>query len=201
MSESGLRGVVMVRTNSLMVPLGTRAPDFALPETKGDVVRRDHFKGKPLLVMFICQHCPYVKHVRKRLAEATRGYMKRGVAVVGINSNDAEKYPDDGFLPMVQEKEQIGYPFPYLYDETQKVAKAYKAMCTPDFFLYDKDHRLYYRGQFDRSRPDSGIPVTGEDLTAAVDALLAGDRPPEEQMPSMGCNIKWRPGNEPDYLG
>lgn len=191
----------MVRTASLMVPLGTKAPDFELPDTEGNIVRRKDFDGKSLLVAFQCNHCPYVKHVRGKLAELAHDYMTKGVAVVGISSNDAEQYPDDSPEAMKEEKVEIGYPYPYLYDETQEVAKTYRATCTPDFFLFDKDHKLVYRGQMDSSRPDSGVPVTGEDLTAAVEAMLAGEQvPAESQKPSMGCNIKWKKGNEPDYF-
>jgi peroxiredoxin len=181
----------MVLTPSAMVPLGTRAPDFALPDTEGNTVRRSDFDGQPLLVMFICNHCPYVKHIADPLAEVTDAIHERGVAVVGINSNDVENYPDDAPPHMVTEKRRRGYAFPYLFDETQSVARAYDAKCTPDFFLYDAQHRLYYRGQFDAARPGNDEPVTGRDLLAAVAALLDGREVPE-QVPSMGCNIKWK---------
>jgi peroxiredoxin len=191
----------MVVTPSLMVPIGTKAPNFELPSTDGQTVRLSDFDGKPLLVIFQCNHCPYVKHVREKLAQLTKGYIEKGVAVVGISSNDAEQYPDDGPEAMKEEKALIGYPYPYLYDETQEVAKAYKATCTPDFFLFDKDHKLAYRGQMDESRPKSEKPVTGADLTRAVEAVLKGEEiPAEAQKPSAGCNIKWKPGNEPDYF-
>jgi peroxiredoxin len=182
-----------------MVPLGTEAPDFRLPDPAGRIWARDDFTGAPaLLVMFICNHCPYVKHIRRELALVTQDLAGRGVAVVGIQSNDAASYPDDAPDKMAEEARAVGYTFPYLYDESQEVAKAYHAACTPDFFLFDADRRLAYRGQFDGSRPSSGTPVTGADLRTAVDAVLAGAPVPEPQLPSMGCNIKWKPGNEPD---
>lgn len=191
----------MVVTPSLMVPLGTKAPDFELPEVMNNkTVKRSDFDGKPLLVIFQCNHCPYVKHVREKLSHLTRDYMEQGVAVVGISSNDAEQYPDDSPAAMRDEQKALDYQYPYLYDETQEVAKAFKATCTPDFFLFDKNHELAYRGQLDGSRPDSGKPVTGEDLTRAVESVLNGEPiPAEAQRPSAGCNIKWRKGNEPDY--
>ena len=192
----------MVRTPSTMLPLGTPAPDFSLVNVDGKTVSLSDFDGaSALLVMFICNHCPFVIHVADGLARLAREYIERGVAVVGINSNDVANYPADSPEQMVAESEQRGYAFPYLYDETQEVAHAYRAACTPDFFLFDADHKLVYRGQMDSSRPDSGIPVTGEDLRAALDAVLAGGKPSAEQRPSLGCNIKWKPGNEPDYFG
>ncbi|MBI4581726.1 MAG: thioredoxin family protein, partial [Planctomycetes bacterium] len=154
-----------------------------------------------LLVMFICNHCPYVKHVGHELARLCREYQARGVAIVGINSNDVDNYSDDSPARMKAEVAEVGYTFPYLYDETQQVAKEYQAACTPDFFLFDKDRRLVYRGQLDDSRPNSGKPVTGADLRAALDAVLAGKPAPSRQIPSAGCNIKWKPGNEPSYFG
>lgn len=184
----------MVLTPSAMVALGTPAPDFALPDTDGRTVAKRDFAGKPLLVIFLCNHCPYVKHVADRLASLSRELAAKGVAVVGISSNDATKYPDDGPGPMKEEKARRGYAFPYLYDESQDVARAYGAECTPDFFLHDAQHRLVYRGQMDDARPGNGKPVTGADLLAAVEALLAGKPPIATQMPSMGCNIKWKPG-------
>ena len=182
----------MVLTPSAMVALGTPAPDFALPDTDGRIVTKSEFQGKPLLVIFLCNHCPYVKHVANDLAVLTRRYMDKGVAVVGISSNDVANYPDDSPAKMTVEKRHRGYAFPYLYDESQAVARAYRAECTPDFFLYDKSHRLVYRGQMDDSRPKNGKPVTGADLTRAVDNLLAGKPQAEPQIPSMGCNIKWK---------
>lgn len=184
-----------------MMPLGTVAPDFALPDTEGRTVRLADFANAPaLLVIFMCNHCPYVKHVRAGLADLARSLRAKGVAVVGINANDAKAYPDDSPEKMRLEAAEAGYTFPYLYDETQEVAKAYTAACTPDFFLFDADRRLVYRGQMDDSRPGNDEPVTGKDLRIAVDALLAGRPVPTEQKPSMGCNIKWRPGNEPEYF-
>lgn len=191
----------MVLTHSTMMPLGTVAPDFSLPDTEGQTVSLSDFQdAKALLVMFICNHCPYVKHVRGELARLARDYQDKGVAVVGISSNDVENYPDDSPEKMVIEKAQVGYSFPYLYDESQEVAKAYTAACTPDFFVFDKDRRLIYRGQLDDSRPDSGKPLTGSDLRAALDAALADQPVPQDQKPSAGCNIKWKKGNEPDYF-
>jgi peroxiredoxin len=175
-----------------MVELGTSAPAFALPDTEGRTVRLGDFAGKPLLVMFICNHCPYVKHLAKDLAEATAKFMHKGVAVVAINSNDATRYPEDSPEAMRREVRDRGYRFPYLFDETQAVAKAYTAQCTPDFFLYDRDRRLVYRGQFDDSRPGNGKAITGLDLTLAVEAVLAGKPPVGVQNPSIGCNIKWK---------
>ncbi|MGH9025705.1 MAG: thioredoxin family protein [Acidimicrobiia bacterium] len=191
----------MVATPSTMVPLGTEAPDFELQDPDGRVWARDDFAGAPaLLVMFICNHCPYVKHIRRELALLTRDLAGRGVAVVGIQSNDADAHPDDAPERMAEEARTVGYTFPYLYDENQAVAKAYKAACTPDFFVFDADRRLAYRGQFDDSRPSRDTPVTGFDLRAAADAVLDGQPVPDPQNPSMGCNIKWKPGNEPDYF-
>jgi peroxiredoxin len=185
-----------------MLPLGTQAPDFELPDTNGRIVRLADFAGKPvLLVAFICNHCPYVKHVAAGFAKLAKEYQDKGVAVVAINANDAKAYPDDSPEKMREEVKLRGYTFPYLYDESQQVAKAYRAACTPDFYVFDKGRKLVYRGQLDSSRPDNGIPVTGADLRAALDAALAGQPAPEPQRPSIGCNIKWRPGNEPDYFG
>jgi thiol-disulfide isomerase/thioredoxin len=154
-----------------------------------------------LLVIFLCNHCPYVKHVRHELAKLGREYQAKGVAVVGISANDIAFHPDDSPEKMRQEKAEIGYTFPYLYDETQEVAKAYQAACTPDFFVFDGDRRLVYRGQLDDSRPGNPIPVTGKDLRAALDAVLAGTPVSEKQRASLGCNIKWKPGQEPRYAG
>jgi peroxiredoxin len=192
----------MVRTLSTMLPLGTKAPDFSLVNVDGCVVSLADFRGAPALcVMFLCNHCPFVKHLADALAEFSARYMAKGVAVVGISSNDVANYPADSPEQMVAEAEARGYQFPYLYDESQEVAKAYRAACTPDFYLFDGDQRLIYRGQFDASRPDSGNPITGADLGAAIDAVLAGNQPTQDQQPSIGCNIKWQPGNEPDYFG
>jgi peroxiredoxin len=192
----------MVKTASTMLELGTTAPDFALPDTTGRQVSLEDFAGAPaMLVVFMCNHCPYVKHVADGLAALAREYQGRGVAVVGINSNDARGFPDDSPRKMADEVRLRGYTFPYLYDKTQEAAKAYHAACTPDFFVFDKSRKLVYRGQMDDSRPGSSIPVTGKDLRAALDALLAGKPVPSQQKPSLGCNIKWRAGNEPDYFG
>jgi peroxiredoxin len=193
----------MVSVHSTMLPLGTVAPPFRLPDPEGRLHDLDTLaEGAPaLLVMFLSNHCPYVKHVAAMLAGRTSEWIDRGVAVVAIMSNDVEGYPDDRPDRMAAEVEQRGYRFPYLYDETQEVARAYRAACTPDFFLFDGDRRLAYRGQLDDSRPRNDAPVTGDDLARAVDAVLAGEAVPEPHHPSMGCNIKWRPGNEPDYFG
>lgn len=191
----------MAATPSTMLPLGTQAPDFSLPDASdGHKVTLADAKGKPLLAMFICNHCPFVKHVRDQLAAIGREYQAKGFAVVAVSSNDAEKYPDDAPDKMKQEASDAGYTFPYLFDQSQDVAKAYRAACTPDFYVFDADHRLVYRGQLDDSRPKNGKPVTGSDLRAAMDAVLAGRPVPEPQQPSIGCNIKWKPGNAPDYF-
>jgi peroxiredoxin len=190
----------MVAVNSTMLPLGTQAPDFRLPDPSGIIVSLADFERAPaLLVVFMCNHCPYVKHIRAGLAKLARDYRPRDVVAVGINSNDVATYPADSPAKMAEEAASAGYVFPYLYDETQAVAKAYRAACTPDFYLFDQDQRLVYRGQFDDSRPGNGIPVTGKDLRAALDAVLAGKRVAPNQKASIGCNIKWKPGNEPDY--
>ncbi len=185
-----------------MLPLGTEAPDFSLPEPRtGKTVSLSDFQGAPgLVVMFICNHCPYVKHLRSALADFGKECQEKGVAVVAISANDVENYPDDSPELMVKEAEEAGYVFPYLYDATQEVAQAYRAACTPDFYLFDAEQRLVYRGQFDESRPKNEKPVTGKDLRAALDALLAGEATSAEQIPSLGCNIKWKAGNEPDYF-
>jgi len=190
----------MVAVNSTMLPLGTAAPDFQLPDVSGKPVSLADFRGKPLVVMFICNHCPYVKHLRAELAQLGRDYLPRGMAIVAISSNDAEKYTEDGPELMKAEALAAGYLFPYLYDETQEVAKSYRAACTPDFYLFDAQHRLVYRGQFDASRPGRSEPVTGKDLRVALDAVLAGAAVAANQKPSIGCNIKWRSGNEPEYF-
>lgn len=193
----------MARTPSTMLELGTCAPDFALPDAVTQrTVSLSDFDDKPaLLVAFICNHCPYVKHIREVFARFVREYQPKGLAVVAINANDAVAYPDDSPAKMAEEAENHAYTFPYLYDESQEIAKAYRAACTPDFFLFDRERKLVYRGQFDDSRPGNDIPVTGNDMRAAVEAVLAGQPVPIEQKPSLGCNIKWRPGNEPDYYG
>ena len=192
----------MVLTPSTMVALGTRAPDFSLPDPSGQEWALADVGGEGgLLVAFICNHCPFVKHLRHELAEFGRAYRARGLGVVGINSNDVTTHPADAPERMAEEIDEVGYTFPYLFDEAQEVARAYGAACTPDFFLYDRDGRLAYRGQFDGSRPGSGAPVTGEDLRAAADAVLDGRAPQADQQASVGCNIKWKPGNEPAWFG
>jgi len=183
----------MTRTPSRMLPLGTEAPHFELPDTDGSIVTIDDFIGKPaLLVMFISNHCPFVKHVRSELARIGREYTPRNVGIVAIGSNDARAYPDDSPEAMKIEKEQHGYVFPYLHDESQDVARAYDAACTPDVYLFDGARRLVYRGQLDGSRPGNDVPVTGADLRAALDAVLEGRPVSPEQRPSLGCNIKWK---------
>jgi peroxiredoxin len=190
----------MALTPSTMLPLGTTAPDFQLPDTTGKIVSLADLRDQPaLLVVFMCNHCPYVKHIRAGLAQLARDYLPRGAAIVGINSNDVANYPGDSPARMAEEVKSAGYAFPYLYDETQAVAKAYRAACTPDIYLFDRNRKLVYRGQFDDSRPGNGLPVTGQDLRAALDAVLAGKPVPAKQTPSIGCNIKWKPGNEPEY--
>lgn len=184
-----------------MLPLGTSAPDFKLLDTAGKAVALADFADKPaLLVMFVCNHCPYVKHLRSALAQLGRDFQPRGLGIVAISSNDVQNYPEDGPALMATEAREAGYTFPYLYDESQAVAKAYRAACTPDFFLFDKNRKLVYRGQFDDSRPHNGIPVTGKDLRGAIEALLGGKPVSSEQKASLGCNIKWKPGNEPEYF-
>jgi peroxiredoxin len=185
----------MALTQSTMLSLGSAAPDFALPEViSGNIIRLDDFRGttKALVVMFICAHCPYVKHVEEGLATFGRDYEDKPVGIVAISSNDAKTYRDDAPEYLAKQAERLGFTFDYLYDESQDVAKAYEAACTPDIYLFDDEMRLVYRGQFDSSRPGSGIPVTGEDLRAALDAVLAGKPVPAEQKPSIGCNIKWK---------
>jgi peroxiredoxin len=187
--------------SSTMLPLGTPAPEFSLKDVAtGATVNRDDFAGtRALLVMFICNHCPYVQHVEEGLAEFGRDYAQSDLAIVAIGSNDIDSFPDDAPSALAERARRLGFGFPYLYDRTQEVAAAYTAMCTPDFFLFGPDQKLVYRGRFDESRPNSGVPVTGKDLRAAVDAVLAGEPVPEEQWPSMGCSIKWKPGNTPAY--
>ena len=192
----------MTVTPSTMAPLGMEAPDFELPDTEGERYSLDDFEdADALLVVFMCNHCPYVKHIQEELADFAAEYQEKGLAVVGINANDWEKYPEDSPERMAAEKERVGYPFPYLYDESQEVARAYGAACTPDFFLFDADRRLAYRGQFDDSRPGNGRPVTGADLRSAADRVLSGEPVSEDQSPATGCNIKWKPGNVPGYAG
>jgi peroxiredoxin len=192
---------VMVRTPSTMLPLGTVAPDFDLPNVDGRTMSFADAAGpRGTVVMFICNHCPFVKHVADELARLGRESLSRGIGVVAISSNDVSCHPADSPEQMVREAEDRGYAFPYLYDETQDVAKAYHAACTPDFYLFDASRKLVYRGQFDSSRPGGEVAVTGRDLRAAIDALLAGQPQLAEQIPSLGCNIKWKSGNEPPYF-
>ena len=188
--------------SSTMLELGTPAPDFALKDvTSGETISLQAFRqAQALLVMFICNHCPYVKHLKQALVLYAHEYMPRHVGVVAINANSLQTHPQDGPEYMKTDAAQFGYPFPYVFDETQQVAKAYKAACTPDFFLFDSSHKLVYRGQFDTSRPGNSQPVTGNDLRTATDQVLAGTPVTVDQTPSIGCNIKWTPGNEPDYF-
>jgi len=183
-----------------MAPLGTFAPDFRLPDTDGKQVSLSDFSGAPALVVaFFCNHCPFVKHIQASFAQLARQYQAKGVAIVAINSNDVANHSDDSPAKMVEEMKVAGYTFPYLYDESQKVAQAYRAACTPDFYLFDKDRKLAYRGQMAASRPGNGKPNDGADLRTAFDAVLAGKKPSSDQFPSIGCNIKWKAGNEPKY--
>lgn len=190
----------MVKTASTMLPLGSDAPAFSLPNVDDSTVSLSDFSGEPLLVVFMCNHCPFVIHLRDELAAFANEYQSKGLKIVGISSNEVENYPQDSPEKMKEEAASAGYTFPYLYDESQDVAKAYRAACTPDFFLFDQEHKLVYRGQFDDSRPQSGIPVTGADLKAACDAVLSGKPVTEDQKPSIGCNIKWKAGSAPDYF-
>lgn len=191
----------MAETLSTMLPLGTAAADFRLPDRTGALVGLEDFAGAPvLLVAFWCNHCPFVRHVRPEFVSLAREYQARSVAVVAISANDAAAYPQDGPERMTEEAREHGYTFPYLYDENQKTAKAYRAACTPDFFVFDAGRRLVYRGQMDDSRPGNDKPLNGADLRAALDAALAGKPVASKQKPSIGCNIKWVPGNEPEYF-
>ncbi len=193
----------MARTESTMLELNTPAPDFALPDVvSGNTISLSTFAGaKALLVMFICRHCPYVKHVEVELAKIGTDYKGRGLGIVAISANDAAAYPDDNPASLKEMAETLGFVFPLCYDETQKVAQAYTAACTPDFFLFNSARQLVYRGQLDDSRPRNDAPVTGKDLRAAIDLVLADQTPDPDQKPSLGCNIKWIPGNEPNYYG
>jgi len=192
----------MVQTAStMMLPLGAKAPAFELSDPSGRRWSLAGFEGSPvLLVAFLCNHCPFVKHVRDGFASLAAEYQKRGVAVVAVNSNDAQAYPDDAPPRMAEEARAAGYTFPYLVDETQEVARAYGAACTPDLFVFDRERRLVYRGQMDGSRPGNAIPVSGKDLRDALDAALEGRPASADQRPSLGCNIKWKPGHEPAYF-
>jgi peroxiredoxin len=182
-----------------MLPLGTPLPSFTLPDLDGRMVSSRDFTGTPLVVAFICPHCPFVRHIGDAFARLTSEYQARGVRVVAINSNDVVAFPQDDQAGMRNEARVTGYTFPYLFDESQEVAKAFDAACTPDLFLFDQGGRLAYRGQFDDSRPRTETPVTGADLRAAIDAVLAGQPAPQPQKPSIGCNIKWKAGSEPAY--
>ena len=192
----------MARTPSTMLELGTQAPMFELPEpASGKNISLSQFSGKPVLIAFISNHCPYVINLKEALVDFADEYQAKGIQIIAINANDIENYPDDSPEKMVEDVKKYNYSFPYLFDETQAVAKAYQAACTPDFFLFDAEHNLYYRGQFDDSRPKNDVPVKGKDMRAAADALLAGQAAPTEQKASLGCNIKWKAGNEPEYFG
>ncbi|HDL17468.1 MAG TPA: thioredoxin family protein [Bacteroidetes bacterium] len=191
----------MSNTPSTMPALNTSAPPFNLPDFNGKYHSSEQYKGEPLLVIFFCNHCPFVKHVISKLADIVEGYQGKGIHVAGINANDIEKYPEDSPKKMKEFAAQHHFTFPYLFDKTQEVAKLYRAACTPDFFLFNAGHKLIYRGQMDDSRPGNSIPVTGEDLNNAVENFLAGKPVSEDQKPSIGCNIKWKSGNEPDYFG
>jgi peroxiredoxin len=191
----------MSLTASIMPKLGTPAPDFSMPDINNHTMALHDFHNSPaLLVIFMSHHCPYTRHIFSNLAEMIRDYQPRGVAVVGINSNDPQQHSEDSPEKMAQLAEKHNFPFPYLKDDTQDVAKAFKAACTPDFFLYDQDRKLVYRGRFDDARPDRDVPVTGNQLRAALEALLSGKDPIDPQKPSVGCNIKWKPGNAPEYF-
>ncbi|MBD2259763.1 thioredoxin family protein [Pseudanabaena sp. FACHB-2040] len=193
----------MVMVESTMLPLGTAAPDFTLPDVvSGQSTSLATFSSsRALLVMFICQHCPFVKHVQQELARIGQDYGPKGVGLLAISANNVATHPQDSPEHLKQMAESLGFTFPLCYDESQETAKRYTAACTPDFFLFDGEGRLAYRGQLDDSRPGNNIPVTGKDLRAALDAILSGQPIPEPQKPSIGCNIKWKPGNEPAYFG
>ncbi|MBF2064769.1 MAG: thioredoxin family protein [Calothrix sp. C42_A2020_038] len=192
----------MALTASTMLPLGTQAPEFSLPDVvSGKITSVSDYTGKVLLVMFICQHCPFVKHIRNELAKLSRDYLDSELGIIAISANDVEKYPDDAPESLKAMAIELDIKYPICYDESQEVAKAYTAACTPDFFLFDAEHKLIYRGQLDDSRPSNNEPVTGKHLRAAIDSALAGKEIIGEQKPSIGCNIKWKPGNEPSYFG
>ena len=193
----------MVLTASTMLSLGTKAPDFQLPDVvSGETISLSTFAGKKaILVMFICRHCPFVKHLQEELAQLGKDYLQKDLGIVAISANDVKNYPDDGPDLLKRMATELDFKFPLCYDESQEIAKIYTAACTPDFFLFDDERKLFYRGQLDDSRPSNGIPVTGKDLRNAIDTVLAGKPFTEEQKPSIGCNIKWKLGNEPDYFG
>lgn len=191
----------MALTDSTMMPLGTKAPDFTLTNviTGEEVSLSDFSHKKALLVMFICQHCPYVKHVEDEIAQIGQDYQDKDLSIVAISSNDTDSHPADSPQHLKQQAEELGFNFPYLFDQDQVIAKKYTAACTPDFFLFDQNRELVYRGQLDDSRPGNNIPITGEDLREAIDAVLNDQQVPQQQKPSSGCNIKWKPSNQPDY--
>ncbi|PSO76427.1 MAG: thioredoxin family protein [Cyanobacteria bacterium QS_4_48_99] len=193
----------MALTESTMMPLGTKAPDFQLRDTvSGETITLNKFANqKALLVIFMCYHCPFVQHVKEEIARIDKDYAGKGLGIVAISANDVETHPDDAPENLKAMAQELGFNFPFCYDETQEIAKAYTAACTPDFFLFDADRKLAYRGQLDDSRPNSDAPVNGKDLRAAIDAVLAGKGVGSDQKPSIGCNIKWKPGNEPPYFG
>ena len=193
----------MVKTASTMLALGTTAPEFQLPDVvSGKTISLDTFvDSKALLVMFICQHCPFVKHIKSELAKIGQDYSQQPLGIVAISANDVANYPDDSPEKLKQMAKEFNFNFPVCYDESQEVSKAYTAACTPDFFLFDCDNKLVYRGQLDDSRPSTDVPVTGKDLRSAIDAVLQNRKLDFEQKPSIGCNIKWKPGNEPEYFG
>ncbi|MCK5726521.1 MAG: thioredoxin family protein [Thiotrichaceae bacterium] len=191
----------MARTPSTMIDLGTPAPSFSLPEPKtGQSIALADYKDKPVLVAFICNHCPYVIHIADAFADFAKSYQAKGLAVIAINANDVVNYAEDSPEKMVAMVEQYRFDFPYLFDESQQVAKDYQAACTPDFFMFDANHKLFYRGQFDSSRPRNDDEITGADMRNAANAVLAGEPAPNDQQASLGCNVKWKAGNEPDYF-
>ncbi len=189
----------MSRTNSTMLPLGTKAMDFSLTGVDGEFHFSEITGKSGYLITFICNHCPFVKHLKKEFSTFTKSILKKNIHTIAINSNDIEQYPEDNLERMKEDKEIFNYGFPYLLDDSQEVAKGFKAACTPDFYLFDEHKILVYRGQFDDSRPENGVAITGQDLEKAIDNLLQKKEPLNEQRPSIGCNIKWKPGNEPDY--
>ena len=192
----------MALTPSTMLALGTLAPNFKLPDViSGNMVSLDDFKDKKaLLVMFICRHCPYVQHVKEEIAKIGKDYKEKDIGIIAISANDSNLYPEDSSQSLKEMAKELGFDFFYLYDKSQEIAKAYTAACTPDFFLFDKNRKLVYRGQLDDSRPGNNLPITGKDLREAIDAVLQDKPINPNQKPSMGCNIKWKPGNEPSYF-
>lgn len=189
----------MAKTESTMLKLGSKVPKFNLKNFDGSFVEIDQYKNKSLFIMFICNHCPFVKHLEHKLAELGNLYLQKGVGVIAINSNDPVDYPEDSPEKMKEKVKELGYKFPYLFDSDQEIAKKFQAACTPDFYIFDKNHELVYRGQFDDSRPGNNIPVTGKNIIEALDALIIGKKINSDQKPSLGCNIKWKSGNEPNY--